>query len=440
MEKKLSFGRTLLYSSASAGLNIMGITIGTWLLYFYAPPPDSGRTVILPIALVGILMTIGSLWDAVIDPFIGHWSDTARGRWGRRRPFLLFATPVAAFSMILLWIPPSDSSVTLTAAYFLAVLLVFNTAKSLIGIPYDASMPEMASSPRDLITLSTWKNVFGLLGVLVGALVAAPLFDSRSPLTMGLVVAGVALITVWLTLAGLHETKKPLGNPMPVLEGLKTTLKNRQFIYLLLTVLSAQTAYAMILANLPFFVTLLLGHDEGEVGTFLGVLVIVMLISAPIWLWLSKRYSSRKLLAASLVGLGVTITLNATVGLIPAISPALHGILTLGLIGPVLGGYFILAFAVMGNVVDYDEMFTNTRREAIYYGTFSLAGSIGPALSALILPLIFDTFGYTSANPTGVRVALLVSAALSILGALFFTGYKLGDSPEETRRNLGMEA
>ena len=105
MTKKLTLGRTLAYSSASAGLNIMGITVGTWLLYFYAPPADSGRTAYLPITLVGVLMTVSSLWDAVIDPFIGHWSDTLRGRWGRRRPFLIFAAPVAAVALLLIWLP-----------------------------------------------------------------------------------------------------------------------------------------------------------------------------------------------------------------------------------------------------------------------------------------------------------------------------------------------
>jgi Na+/melibiose symporter-like transporter len=100
VEKKLTLGRTLLYSSASAGLNIMGITVGTWLLYFYAPPPDSGRTAFLPITLVGVLMTVSSLWDAIIDPFIGHWSDTLRSRWGRRRPFLIFAAPVTAVALV----------------------------------------------------------------------------------------------------------------------------------------------------------------------------------------------------------------------------------------------------------------------------------------------------------------------------------------------------
>jgi GPH family glycoside/pentoside/hexuronide:cation symporter len=59
--RKLTLGRILLYSAASAGLNIMSITVSTWILYFYAPPPDSGRIQYLPAALVGILLT-GGLW------------------------------------------------------------------------------------------------------------------------------------------------------------------------------------------------------------------------------------------------------------------------------------------------------------------------------------------------------------------------------------------
>jgi Na+/melibiose symporter-like transporter len=92
----------------------------------------------------------------------------------------------------------------------------------------------------------------------------------------------------------------------------------------------------------------------------------------------------------------------------------------------------------MGSVVDYDEMFTGRRREAIYYGTFSLAVGVGPSLAALILPQILERFGYTAANPLGVRLAWLVIGAVALLGAFTFVGYRLGDTPEETRRNLGL--
>jgi hypothetical protein len=57
----------------------------------------------------------------------------------------------------------------------------------------------------------------------------------------------------------------------------------------------------------------------------------------------------------------------------------------------------------------------------------------------LILPLLLEWLGYTHENPLGVRVAFLAMAVSILLGAWLFRGYKLGDTPEETRRNLGLE-
>src|SRR5512136_419610 len=186
--KKLTFGRIALYSMASAGLNILAITIDTWLVYFYAPPPDSGRPQYLPIALIGVLMTVASLWDAVIDPFIGHWSDTLRSRWGRRRPFLIFAAPFVLLGAILLWTPPAGQSVTVTAIYLMVVILMYHTSYSLVGIPYDGTLPEMAPDAKARVGLSYWKYAFGVVGVLIGSILSGLLFSSIGPLAMGAAV------------------------------------------------------------------------------------------------------------------------------------------------------------------------------------------------------------------------------------------------------------
>jgi Na+/melibiose symporter-like transporter len=109
------------------------------------------------------------------------------------------------------------------------------------------------------------------------------------------------------------------------------------------------------------------------------------------------------------------------------------------LIGSMLGGYLIVIYAMMGNVVDYDEMLTSRRREAIFYGTFSFAIGLGSSLGALVLPMLYKTFGYTHANPLGVRLAFLVMALFVVIGLIIFQKYRLGDTPEETRRSLGMQ-
>jgi GPH family glycoside/pentoside/hexuronide:cation symporter len=435
--KKLTFSRIALYSMASAGLNILAITIDTWILYFYAPPPDSGRPQYLPLALVGVLMTIASLWDAVIDPFIGHWSDTLRSRWGRRRPFLIFASPFILLGAILIWTPPGKT-VVLTAIYFMFITLVYRTAYSLVGIPYDGTLPEMAPDSRARVGLSYWKNVFGILGVLIGSLLAAPLFQSIGAVYMGIVVGIVGVVTIYMTLLGLRETDRPLGEPMTAMEGLKATFRNKQFLFVFISTLFVHVCYQMLLINFPYFVTLVLGKTEGDVGIYQGVLILLMALTGPIWMLWNKRRNQRWLLNFTMIGLTIVVALGFLVGSITAIPLMMQGFLLVILIGIMLGGYLIVIYAMMGNVVDYDEMLTGRRREAIYYGTFSFAIGLGSSVGALVLPMLLNTFGYTHENPLGVRVAFLAMASFVVVGYFIFQKYRLGDTPEETRREMNM--
>lgn len=437
-ENKLPFGRVALYSMASAGLNILAITLDTWILYFYAPPPDSGRPQYLPLTLIGVLMVIASIWDAAIDPFIGHWSDTLRSRWGRRRPFLILASPFVLLGAILIWTPPG-TNFTINAIYFMVITLMYRTAYSLVGIPYDGTLPEMAPDAKARVGLSYWKNVFGILGVLIGSLAAAPLFEKIGAVYMGIVVGAIGIVTIYLTLLGLRETDRPVGEPMSAFDGLKATFQNRQFIIVFVSTLFVHVAYQMLLLNFPYFVTLVLGESEGDVGIYQGVLIILMALTGPLWMWWNKKRPQRWLLNFTMIGLAIAIGMGFLVGGTAVLPLNAQAFILVALIGITLGGYLIIIYAMMGNVVDYDEMFTGRRREAIYYGTFSFAIGLGSSFGALVLPLLLNTFGYTRENPLGVRVGFLVMAVFVLVGYFIFQAYKLGDTPEETRKNLRME-
>jgi Na+/melibiose symporter-like transporter len=170
----------------------------------------------------------------------------------------------------------------------------------------------------------------------------------------------------------------------------------------------------------------------------MGVVVGTMILFAPIWSWLGKRFSNRPLLIICMAGISAVAVLNFVISSNSTLAAGIWGIIGFALVGPVLGGYFVLIYSMMGSVVDYDEMLTKTRRESIYYGTFSLAAGVGPSISALILPFIFESLGYSIANPAGVRAAFLVMALVCVLGTLVFLGYRVGDTPEETRVNLNV--
>jgi GPH family glycoside/pentoside/hexuronide:cation symporter len=142
----------------------------------------------------------------------------------------------------------------------------------------------------------------------------------------------------------------------------------------------------------------------------------------------------------TMVGLTIAVALGFLVGRTSLLPIDVQGFILVALIGVLLGGYLIVIYAMMGNVVDYDEMLTGRRREAIYYGTFSFAIGLGTSLGALVLSQLLKIFGYTRENPLGVQVAFLVMALFVLAGFLVFQKYRLGDTPEETRRNLRMEA
>ena len=43
-------------------------------------------------------------------------------------------------------------------------------------------------------------------------------------------------------------------------------------------------------------------------------------------------------------------------------------------------------------------------------------------------------FGYSVADPMGVRISFLVMGVLILIGLLLFRGYKLGDTPEDVKQ------
>jgi GPH family glycoside/pentoside/hexuronide:cation symporter len=53
-------------------------------------------------ALVGAALAIGLAFDAVVDPFIGSWSDNLKSRLGRRLPLMMAAILPTVVSVGLL--------------------------------------------------------------------------------------------------------------------------------------------------------------------------------------------------------------------------------------------------------------------------------------------------------------------------------------------------
>jgi len=89
--------------------------LGFWRMLVYALPAGPHAFVIMPLmvvihsfyaantavtaAQVALIISLGRVFDAVIDPFLGHLSDLTRSRLGPRKPWVLGAAVLCPISI-----------------------------------------------------------------------------------------------------------------------------------------------------------------------------------------------------------------------------------------------------------------------------------------------------------------------------------------------------
>jgi len=66
----------------------------------------------LPMASVGLAIAASRLLDIISDPIVGILSDRMQTRWGRRKPWLGFGTPLLILSAWMVFVPGESISVT----------------------------------------------------------------------------------------------------------------------------------------------------------------------------------------------------------------------------------------------------------------------------------------------------------------------------------------
>src|SRR5512135_143860 len=169
MNTKLSLRTKISYGAGEFSSSIFFTITSFWLMNFLT---DEVR---LSAALAGTALLVGKIWDAVIDPFIGHFSDNTRSRWGRRRPYILFfAIPFGA-AFVIMFRNPGIEAQTGKFIWALLTYLFFCTVYSFTNIPYNALLPELSKEYNERTNISGYKQGFAVVGTLLGAGAAMPI-------------------------------------------------------------------------------------------------------------------------------------------------------------------------------------------------------------------------------------------------------------------------
>ncbi len=394
--EKLKNSTKFLYGIADLGIQALTASIQFWLLFFYTD------IVHVDPAMAGTALMVGKLtWDAINDPFFGYLSDKTRSRWGRRRPWMLLGVIPLGLSTWLMFSLP-DALMGWKA--FLAVLvtfLLFDTFHSAVSIAYYAMTPELTLDYRERTSLTTVREVFTVLGYIIGAGITKMLADiiqdalhittQQSWSAVGATFGMVAILTILTTTLTVKERKRPefTPNSMPPIKSFLTTFKNKPFMQLMGAQFLSSFSFTLLTSLLSYFVIYQL-RMENQL-TFIMLLLLVS-IGAFLFPW---RYISDKINKGPSYALGLLIASLAVIATFffpMGSTPLIYVIVFIAGLG--FSGQWVFPWSMLPDVVEYDQVMTGERHEGIYYGMWSFLGKFTGALGIAVSGWALKLFGY----------------------------------------------
>jgi GPH family glycoside/pentoside/hexuronide:cation symporter len=434
-KRPLSLKTIVLYNLAGFSFNVYDTVLYAWIPYFYAPPQGSGLTQYIPLAAIGIVLAGGRLLDAATDPLVGYWSDRTRSRWGRRKPYIFVSNPILFLAFIIAWLPPVNGNSIANVLFLAVVLFFYYWGYTGVLIPWFAVLPEMSTHNRERVKIASIGVAIAIVGALIGGILSGPLLQKLGAFPMALALGAVAFVAGELTLLGIKERHPALSAAAaaPFFKVVRDVFADRQVLSFSFMVVFVQLTYQLMLMNVPYTTTLILGRKEADASLIMGEVILLMAVSTPMWYRLLNKFPKRNVFRVIILAMTLGFILNFFIGFTDVVSPMVQAMLIFPIAAIPLGGMFTAVLGIIADLTDYDQLKSGQRREAIYYGIYGIVRKTGWALCSLILAGVFSAFGYSSENPLGVRVVWLVCALSCLIGLVLFIPYTLGDTKEETQ-------
>lgn len=127
-------------TSANGGAMLMAAVIAS---YFSVYMTD---TLKIPAAAASAIMFVATLWDAINDPMMGVIADRTKSRWGRYRPYFIFAPILLTFFATMIWIDWGFASTSTKVAYVLIMYIGYGMTVTMYTMPQMAILPAAVRS------------------------------------------------------------------------------------------------------------------------------------------------------------------------------------------------------------------------------------------------------------------------------------------------------
>lgn len=386
----------------------LGLPLAFAALPIYVHVPKLyGDSLGLSLALVGAVLLGTRLFDALIDPLLGVWSD----RRASRRALIALSCPLMLGGMFALLNPdaPAWRSQADGALWLGASLAAVYVGYSLATINYYAWGAEISRLPHERTRITAAREGFALIGVILAAALPgllAPDFP-RGLSRLSIVFAGVLAVAACVTLsAAPRGAVSSLPHP-GVIAMLATVARDRRFLRLLLVFAINGIASAIPATLVLFFVGDVL-HLAARADLFLVLYFVGGAVALPLWVGLSRRFGKAPTWCAAMVLAMAVFCWAGTLGAGDfwqfAVICAASGI--------ALGADLALPPSILADVLDRGDA---SARSGAYFGVWNFVTKLNLALAAGITLPLLQWAGYTPGQAAGGAQPLILAYAFAPL-------------------------
>ena len=387
-EERLPSSTALAYALPYAGFTWFQMLFTQYIFKY------SVDVLLIAPAVIGQILFITRMWDAVSDPMVGYLSDRTRSRWGRRRPWVVACAIPVSLTTFLIWNPPQSLGERELLIWMFVAVLLWETAMTTFSLPYMGLGSEVTLDHDDRTRVSGYRYLAGGLGNLsvIGCVYLLTHSDSPRDVTVWMIPVGCVL-SVALTWIGMWFVKE---RPDHIKRGATKFWRSLSGVmhspHLLLFLVIYFFDVAGI-ATLGLLGSFLAHYVLGDATLFWQLLLAYQLASyasTPFVVWLSRHLGKRQvwILALFMQGAGFAATLLAGPG------DGLLAIACIIIVGLGSSASFVIGMSMLGDLTDYDEYMRGERREATHYAAINISRKVSFASLSWFVGIIMTRTGY----------------------------------------------
>ncbi len=422
----------------------------------------------VPEAVVALMLTVMSFWDAFNDPLMGAVVDKTRTRFGKLRPYLIFVPIFLGLTTVLFFGGPiflgDDASRPMRIVYMCITYFIWEFFYTIGDIPFWGLSSAISPSPLDRSrVIKSARLISGIIGGIPGIIITVCLDLSRNgtiPLSLSQVFFVLSIVAgtfgmYLFSLAGTKTKERVIYvNEEPKLsECFAFMFKNKPLLLIMLSNLISVLGGIGGTFSVYYYYNVLgvnsLSLIAGLPGTITGW------ITYPLMTRLEKRWTSRQIVVRmSLMNAAVT----ALVFLIGCrhydkMSVVVPLFMIQGISGAINGSIqAVIPTKMISETVDYMEYKTGKRNEGMAFSVLTfmgkLTGTLATALGTALIPVVglvrdsaSEMMVISESSPINTKFWLwaLVTIIPAVLGLLSLIPYKFYDLEGDKLKNIQTE-